>query len=303
MNALKLRLELMNKSSYWLRLNTLLFCVITWHLGSSYLCSLMFPLLAHAPTIEVLATLTPQQILSIQTIKSLSVFIIAPLSYLSLFEKNNQVIRLQWRHGYVRSMTTLFILMSSCCIVNVRLLQWNQAITLPYWLHAFEVWARTTEANLHVLLARITAFNSIQALGIGMCVLGVIPAVGEELLFRGLIQHFLQCAMHNRHAAIGISSLLFSALHFQFYALVPRWLLGGLLGYIYIWTEDLRFPIMGHLLSNVLGLLLIFIQRHYGLTNLFSPLQSLSAWLGALFVAVFATYSLRRQSRQYLYTM
>lgn len=47
-------------------------------------------------------------------------------------------------------------------------------------------------------------------------VIAVLPAIGEELFFRGIVQKQFQELANNRTAAIVLTSVLFSALHMQF---------------------------------------------------------------------------------------
>ena len=92
--------------------------------------------------------------------------------------------------------------------------------------------------------------NSISSLLINMVMIGVIPAIGEEFLFRGALQKIFSEWTKNKHLGIWISAILFSAMHLQFYGFIPRMLLGALFGYTLLWTGSLWIPIFGHFVNN-----------------------------------------------------
>ena len=106
---------------------------------------------------------------------------------------------------------------------------------------------------------------------VAMLVIAVLPAIGEELVFRGLIQNELYRGTKNIHVAIWVAAILFSAIHFQFFGFVPRLLLGALFGYLYYWSRNLWIPILAHFVNNGLSVLVMyFYQRgsfEYDLEN------------------------------------
>ena len=67
----------------------------------------------------------------------------------------------------------------------------------------------------------------------------ILPAIGEELLFRGVAQRLFSEWTKNVHWGIFISAFLFSALHMQFYGFVPRLLLGMMFSYMLEWSGSL----------------------------------------------------------------
>ena len=95
-----------------------------------------------------------------------------------------------------------------------------------------------------------------------MLVIAFIPAIGEEIVFRGLIQNEMYRATRNPHTAIWLTAIIFSAIHLQFLGFVPRVLIGAFLGYIYYWSGNLLIPIMAHFLNNGLQLLGIYLYQN-----------------------------------------
>ena len=104
--------------------------------------------------------------------------------------------------------------------------------------------------------------NSAMDLFINLIMIGLIPAIGEELVFRGVVQKIFSQWSKNVHIGIWSAAFLFSAMHMQFYGFLPRMMLGGLLGYLYVWSGSLWLPIIGHFVNNAGAVLMsYFFQR------------------------------------------
>ena len=82
-----------------------------------------------------------------------------------------------------------------------------------------------------------------------MLLIAVVPAFGEELLFRGVVQRQLMRRMLPISAII-ITGALFSLMHFQIDGFLPRWILGMLLGWVYWRTNNFWVPVLLHFLNN-----------------------------------------------------
>jgi hypothetical protein len=48
---------------------------------------------------------------------------------------------------------------------------------------------------------------------------------------------------------------LFSAIHFHFQGIIPRFVLGVLLGYLFYWSQSLWLPILAHFINNAQAVL------------------------------------------------
>lgn len=134
--------------------------------------------------------------------------------------------------------------------LNSIFIEWNADFHFPEFLNGFETWAREREDYAATLTTFITKFDSIGELILGLVVIALLPAIGEEFVFRGLIQTELQKATRNPHVSIWIAAVLFSAIHMQFFGFVPRLLLGALFGYLYYWSGNLTMSIVAHFVNN-----------------------------------------------------
>lgn len=146
------------------------------------------------------------------------------------------------------------------------LAEWNMHIKFPEFLSGFERWAMQEEERLAQLTSAITDFKSTGDLLIGILVIALLPAIGEELVFRGMIQRELWRGTRNIHLAIWLSATIFSAIHMQFYGFIPRLFLGVLFGYLYYWSENLLIPIFSHFFNNAFAVVMLHLY-HLDLTD------------------------------------
>ena len=90
---------------------------------------------------------------------------------------------------------------------------------------------------------------------VNLFMIGVLAAIGEELIFRGLFQKLFTQIVKNPHLAILITAILFSAFHFQFFSFLPRFVLGLILGYLMYLGRSIWFPIIAHFVNNAMGVI------------------------------------------------
>ncbi len=141
------------------------------------------------------------------------------------------------------------------------MVEMNGKMVLPHFLHGLEEWMKKSESESAELTKYFLNVHSTQALLFNVFMIALIPAIGEELLFRGVLQRLFVEWTKNKHAAIFITAALFSALHMQFYGFFPRMLLGVLFGYLLIWSGSLWLPICGHFINNASAVVLAYLYQ------------------------------------------
>jgi uncharacterized protein len=90
----------------------------------------------------------------------------------------------------------------------------------------------------------------------------IIPAVFEELVFRGVVQPLLARSTQRIHLSIWLTAALFSAIHMQFYGFIPRLFLGAMMGYLVIWSGSLWTSIIAHLFNNLMAIVIFNNNGH-----------------------------------------
>jgi membrane protease YdiL (CAAX protease family) len=117
--------------------------------------------------------------------------------------------------------------------------------------------------------------NSNVPLFVSFMSIAIIPAICEELVFRGVMLPLLSKITRNIHAAVWITAMLFSLIHVQFYGFLPRMIMGALLGYFVVWSGSLWTSILAHFINNASA---FFMFRYFG--TLETPENSVfSHWL------------------------
>ena len=143
--------------------------------------------------------------------------------------------------------------------VNAPFIEWNQNFVFPEALSGLEEKLRALEDTLAKTSAFITNFDSAGQLFLGLIVVAVIPGIGEEFVFRGLVQNHIYGISKNIHVAIWVGALLFSLFHLQFYGLVPRMLLGAMFGYLYYFSGNIIYPMVAHFFNNGFTLVMLYL--------------------------------------------
>ena len=149
----------------------------------------------------------------------------------------------------------------SFMFVNAFFIEWNLNIELPGVLSGLEDLLKMFEENAKKLTEQLLQFDNMGQFILALVVIAIIPAIGEELLFRGILQNLLINISRNIHIAIWVSAFLFSAIHLQFFGFIPRMLLGALFGYLYFWSGNLLYPMVAHFINNGFTLLMIYLYR------------------------------------------
>jgi len=151
------------------------------------------------------------------------------------------------------------------------LVAWNAGVHFPTPLRGFELWARGMEDQAAGLTKFLTDFNTPGRLLVGLVVIAVVPAVAEELVFRGGVQRCLVAWCGSRHVGVWLAAAIFSAIHVQFFGFVPRFVLGLVLGYIYEWSGNILVSMAAHFTQNAFQLILLYLAQGKQLPSYFDP--------------------------------
>ena len=130
-----------------------------------------------------------------------------------------------------------------------QIIYWNDTISLPVSMKDIEFSLRKMEDTARDTASIILGDTSVIGLLTSILVVGIITGFSEELFFRAGLQRLLYGAM-SKHAAIWLTAIIFSLMHFQFFGFIPRVLLGAFFGYLYFWTGSVWTSIIGHSLNN-----------------------------------------------------
>jgi len=195
-----------------------------------------------------------------QLINALSVFIIPPIVFAFLVAKKKAAyLQLNKKPFFSSAMMVLLVMVASLPTIN-WMAEMNSSMHFPEFMSGVEEWMRSAEIQAEKLTEAFLQMDTTSAFIFNMFLIAVIPAIGEELLFRGVMQKILIKWTGSVHVGIWVAAALFSALHGQFFGFFPRMMLGGMFGYMLIWSGSLWLPILGHFINNGAAVVLLYLN-------------------------------------------
>lgn len=178
----------------------------------------------------------------------------------------------------------------------------NQHMVLPTWLSGVEEWMKAKEAEAEWLTKQFMSVTTISGLLVNLLLMAVLPALSEEITFRGVLQRLLspKNSSLNSQLSIWLTAIIFSAIHMQFYGFVPRMLMGALFGYMFVWTGSLWVPMLMHFVNNGMAVLLYFLANKAGweMDKVDAIGTNDTIWLGivSLVLTIVGIYAFRRST-------
>jgi len=249
----------------------------------------------------------------LQMLQTLCVFIIPSLAAVWLWSERP----LHWLHlDKGLSATTFFsvILMMIVFSPGINLLATiNQKVELPAFLSGLEQMLQEQEQAAAELTELFAQADTLLQLLFNLFIMALLPAIGEEICFRGTCQGLfvqgtdgLRANAHGQmrlsgrtHLAIWVTAIIFSSIHFQFYGFIPRMLLGAMLGYLLCWSGSLYVPMLAHFTNNAIAVISYYMAGKGFISD--EAIDSFGTgdtlWVGLLSLIAGATllYFIRRQ--------
>ncbi len=233
-------------------------------LAAMLLVSLFANLLGYLLTGEI--AFNPELLMSdvrvvklLQLFQSLFVFVIpsAIAAYLYSTQPFKEL------YGSSRISLNILLISAFSIFISQYFIVWtgevNSRLVLPdSWVRLSE-WIAQSEEGAQKLVTMLTESNHGTGFIINVVLLALLPAIGEEWLFRGHLQKYFTGWTKNIHVAVFITSLLFAAMHLQFMTFLPRFFLGMILGYLFYYGGNLWYSIIGHFTNNFLALLFMHV--------------------------------------------
>ena len=242
--------------------------ILLFFATSAMLVSILLNTLFDLQLLDVV-NLKWQQFLSMVTVFLIPPFLVAylfskkPLDWLCLSQKAS------WK-VILPAMVIMLLALPAISLLS----HLNQQIILPDFLEPIEAWMKSKEEALAATTKQFLSVKSYGGLVINILLMALLPAIAEELTFRGVLQRlFASRKVHNQlsegrwrvpHVAIWITAIIFSAIHFQFYGFIPRMLMGALFGYMLVWTGSIWVPMTMHFVNNAMAVILYFVAERTG---------------------------------------
>lgn len=254
----------LQQKSYWIQLLVLALLMIGGLLIFTSLGELIILLIYHTPNmLEASDPVTAIRISQILT--TIGAFLVPALLFAYCQD------RMWFNYNAANrkppyAMTNIVLILSITLLPIVGVLSaFNQNI-MPQEGSVAEFMRNMEEAANHIL-ELVTSQHSTWDLISNLLIFAVLAGVCEEFFFQGALQPLMMKWTKNPHFGILITALIFSALHFQFYGFIPRFVLGVYLGYLFFWSRSLWLPILAHVLHNALSILIDYTLQGRGINT------------------------------------
>ena len=197
-----------------------------------------------------------------QGLSSIFMFVVPPIVYYYVTRWKHQMYDLGFRKPANPWWLLLIgvVLMFISLPVTNQLTRWNEAMSFGGVFEKLEEYLKMLEETAAATTEKMLNVDTIGGLLLNLLVIALIPAVGEELTFRGVLQQGLMRRVKSPHVAILLSAAIFSFIHFQFYGFLPRMFLGILLGYMFYITGSLWTSIAMHFVNNGTAVVLYYLN-------------------------------------------
>jgi membrane protease YdiL (CAAX protease family) len=194
----------------------------------------------------------------LQAVQHISLFIVPVLVWSFLNE--GTVTGYTGMNRFPRTDHIILVIFLSMAIIPVNSYTGylNSQVSLPYWLRGVEEWIITREKTAMHLISELMRSDNLAGLIINLVIIAFLPAVGEELFFRGMIQKIFVRLIRSSHFAVILTAFIFSFIHFQFYGFIPRLILGLVYGYLFLWSGSVWLPAIAHFINNAIPVILSY---------------------------------------------
>ena len=158
-------------------------------------------------------------------------------------------------------------------------------------------WMKQAEDTATKQIVFMLKRNSVQDLLMNLLFVAVFAGVGEELFFRGVLQRIFIRLFKSPVIGIVITAFVFSAIHFQFYGFIPRFILGILLGMVYWYSGSLWPAIVAHVVYDGFAVVAIYFDPSLADQQATLPIgnQVIAAVISAVLTVVLV-YQMRKKS-------
>lgn len=230
----------------------------------------------------------------LQVVQFIALFLVPVIVCAWMFSTNSK----KYLGLHAPSRSNYFLWGIAIMIVSVPLItmlgELNQQVKFPAGI---ENWMKKKEESAAESIKALLTRHTIRDLMLNLVCIAGLAAVGEELLFRGIVQRLLIKMFNGPWAGIIVTAILFSAMHVQFYGFLPRFVLGVFLGAAYWYSGSLWVAIAGHFVYDGLMIVLIYMRPEMidNETSAQLPSMAAAALVSAALVALII-YRMKKES-------
>lgn len=186
----------------------------------------------------------------LQLSQQVSFFLVPSLMLIFLYRRTSAGFVLAGRKIRIAEIIAVILL----ALLAISITRWtgivNSKLALPDLFSGIEGWLRQKEERAILITARLMEMPDFLSFFSNLFVLAFIPALSEEMIFRGVLQQLFNRIFRSEHVAVWCTAVIFSTVHLQFYGFIPRLILGLLFGYLFLWSGNISVPVIAHFVNN-----------------------------------------------------
>jgi len=234
-----------------------------------------------------------------QFINQIGVFVLPPLFFAWMVNKKSRdYLQLNhWPKLYNIVLGTILVY-SLLPFIN-WLTDLNAQVRLPETMAGVQQWMKAKEVQADTITQVFLSVKTMGGLGINLLIMALIPAIGEELFFRGVIQRLLGEWTKNIHWGIFLTAIIFSAIHMQFFGFLPRFVLGLILGYIFAVSGNLWLAMLVHFVNNASSVIIFYLNYNGFIAVKMENFGSVHNWFGiaaSFFVSLWLLFLIAKKA-------
>ena len=267
------------ESSPFTQLVMLAFTMLACFLIFTIVGILLTPLIFNVPIGEQINIINGEDVARhvnllryLQVLQGISLFILPALVaaylfsgkatvYLGFYQPKSELQNLKPETRNLKLLTwfgaTLLLMLAAIPCINL-LAALNEMFVFPESLAGLEKLLKNFEESAQQTKELFLNVDNIGGMFFNIFMIAILPAIGEELIFRGLLHKILVRWTGNIHITIIVTGFLFSAMHLQFYGFFPRWLIGVMFGYMLVWSGTIWLPVFAHFINNAVAVLIYY---------------------------------------------
>lgn len=158
--------------------------------------------------------------------------------------------------GIRKHVSSLLLLVSIVLLVVVQFfVGWLGELNSKINFGSIQKMMQEAEANYNRMISAFLNMRSIADLFVNLLIMALLPAIAEELFFRGALQKAFLRMSNRPWLAILVSTIIFTMLHGTIFKFLPIFALGLMLGTVYHVTRNLWYTITIHFFNNAIGVL------------------------------------------------
>lgn len=200
--------------------------------------------------------------------------------------------------GFLKILVLGFVAWVLCYFPVNALWEINKAVQFPEFMSGIELTLKTIQQQSEQFINEFMMYRGGFHLLMLIVLVGLLPAIFEELFFRGLLQQLISKMFNNIWVPIIITSIVFSVFHFEFYSFLPRVLLGVLLGVAFSATGKLWLPMVLHFINNLSSILFRQLIPEHKFEELANATLGGYQWIVSIVSAILLFYVLKTMLKE-----